>query len=744
MRRIVLALALLAVGASAQTKDQERGYITASGQTVTFIDRYGSGTLTLEYLIVGSPSAMSIAVQGCGEGGTCVTLSPITGTAPYTSTTSGQQTFLGGYNVYKVTPIYAGTATVSVYKVGIQAKMNSPGGTFPATPGVVCNTSTTASRNCTFSDIVPLWTGANCSGTGVLQYNGGCGAPVYTPSVGAAGVVNASTGAGTFQQTDIVSANALRVNCFADSKAAGAYTGGAATSFFGDWASKYEPQATVNNTAVIGESAQEIAAQVFGTTILSTDKSVIATATNDTVIQSGTVNDQYVHSVADLAAYAAIPDGSAVSGYPAKVKGSAIATYTGTCAASTNYSIAETCQTGATFTYSFVGDHFYLSTNSNFTGTMSLSLAFDGGAATTYGPFGYTTNGSRPYSYSYNGHLAGQTYADFLLRVPMISGGKGTYHSVTYTCTAGPCDINWVGSNAIANTQQGSQVFIANLEQEGGDPTGNISNLVDQAVTQVANELATDGLMVYKADLAGYLNYYAGPNISTTGTWSTGSPVITVVSTAGMNVGMGISLNGTFAQYIVSIGSGTITLSANPASGTSGTVTGNANWANTLHENAAGALAKSVGLGRATNPLVTALKTYASASNDYITIPISFPGLNAINGNPNTPGSVAQWQPPFPVELISMQIYQVGSLATCTSITNTASLRIRSAYTNNLTYQGFFANAYSTIIGSTLAPIGYIFDTYNDTFLFAITGYTGTGCTNGNVTLTAFANFKRL
>jgi len=51
---------------------------------------------------------------------------------------------------------------------------SSSGATFPSTHGVVFNTSTTASRNAIFSDIVPLWT--NCT-AGFLKFDGTCADP---------------------------------------------------------------------------------------------------------------------------------------------------------------------------------------------------------------------------------------------------------------------------------------------------------------------------------------------------------------------------------------------------------------------------------------------------------------------------------------------------------------------------------------------------------------------------------------
>ena len=127
----ILALALC-IGAAAQTKDQEQATPAGgvvSGQAYTFTDRGGSGTITFSYsFISGTPTGVSIAVQGCAADGTnCATLTPVTGSAPYTTAASGQQTFLGGYAQYKVTATYSG-AVLYIYKVGIQAKLSSGSG----------------------------------------------------------------------------------------------------------------------------------------------------------------------------------------------------------------------------------------------------------------------------------------------------------------------------------------------------------------------------------------------------------------------------------------------------------------------------------------------------------------------------------------------------------------------------------------------------------------------------------------
>lgn len=123
-----------ALSAQQQSKDTPPPqYIQTSGATVTFQNAPGSGTITLEYLFTTGISAPTITVQGCGAGGTCTTLTAITGTNPYTTATNAMVTFAGGYFQYKVTATYTGTGTITVSFVGIQAKAGSQGGGGPTT-----------------------------------------------------------------------------------------------------------------------------------------------------------------------------------------------------------------------------------------------------------------------------------------------------------------------------------------------------------------------------------------------------------------------------------------------------------------------------------------------------------------------------------------------------------------------------------------------------------------------------------
>lgn len=130
MKRLVIAFIIFtqAMFAQQQSKDSPpTQYIQTSGQVLTFANAPGSGTITLEYLFTGV-SAPTITVQGCAQGGTCTTLTALSGTNPYTTATNAMVQFAGGYFSYTVTATYTGTGAITVNFVGIQAKSGSGGG----------------------------------------------------------------------------------------------------------------------------------------------------------------------------------------------------------------------------------------------------------------------------------------------------------------------------------------------------------------------------------------------------------------------------------------------------------------------------------------------------------------------------------------------------------------------------------------------------------------------------------------
>lgn len=125
MKKILLLLAILPTFAVAQnTKDISTQTITATGQTVTFPNPPGSGSLSFEYTFSGTATGVTITSKGCMPGGTCNTLTATTGSNPYTGTSAGIAQFGSGngYAYYTVTATYSGSATITVSMVGIQAR----------------------------------------------------------------------------------------------------------------------------------------------------------------------------------------------------------------------------------------------------------------------------------------------------------------------------------------------------------------------------------------------------------------------------------------------------------------------------------------------------------------------------------------------------------------------------------------------------------------------------------------------
>lgn len=125
---------------------------------------------------------------------------------------------------------------------------------FPGTNGIVFNTSPTASRNTTFSDIVPLWGSGSC--TGYLKSDGTCGAGGGT-SVGSQGTLQAAgSTAGTFAAgtaTNVMNTlgNPPGMNVFGDSISYG--EGPPNYSLGYAWLLKPQIGGPFNNQSVIGQ-----------------------------------------------------------------------------------------------------------------------------------------------------------------------------------------------------------------------------------------------------------------------------------------------------------------------------------------------------------------------------------------------------------------------------------------------------------------------------------------------------------
>lgn len=109
------------------------------------------------------------------------------------ATTGGQSIQVIGQSGTGVTIANGQAATVWFDGTNVvQTGSSSGGAVFPGTNGVVFNTSTTASRNATFSDIVPLWGSGSCSG--FLKSDGTCSTGSVAPFPGTNNIVfNTST-----------------------------------------------------------------------------------------------------------------------------------------------------------------------------------------------------------------------------------------------------------------------------------------------------------------------------------------------------------------------------------------------------------------------------------------------------------------------------------------------------------------------------------------------------------------------
>ncbi len=154
----------------AAPKQQSSATITTSGGTATLNDPVGSATITLEEVISGTPSAMSIVTQGCMRGGTCATLDT------NTATSSAIRSFVGGYDHYVVTATWTGSSiTVQLNMTGISAKLGGSGG------GSLILTTTGSSGASTYN-----------SGTGALNI------PIYSASAPLTSNLIAGNGSGGF------------------------------------------------------------------------------------------------------------------------------------------------------------------------------------------------------------------------------------------------------------------------------------------------------------------------------------------------------------------------------------------------------------------------------------------------------------------------------------------------------------------------------------------------------------------
>lgn len=168
------------------------GQISAASLAWTHYERLGytAGSLQFAFQITGTPSTLSAKVQPCMRnptdqptGGTCPASAAVTSTA----TSSFVLSLSGPWDYYMVTVTWTGggitAITNKVTGIGGSAKNGTGGGaTFPGTPGVVCNTSTTASVNCTGTNIAALL------GTTKFVSQSGCATPVASVQGGVSAI----------------------------------------------------------------------------------------------------------------------------------------------------------------------------------------------------------------------------------------------------------------------------------------------------------------------------------------------------------------------------------------------------------------------------------------------------------------------------------------------------------------------------------------------------------------------------
>lgn len=182
-----------------------------------------------------------------------------TGSAPYfalTTTGTSGQSFdggpfyrLGGYNASTGLYYVCGTANPCAGAGG-----SGGGATFPATNGVVFNTSTTASRNAVYSDIVPLFGGGTCSG--FLKSDGTCSTVTVTSSQ------NIYAANGQVIADSIPSTNTY--NGIFDSDSNGAGNGVSGSNYTAVTLLNTAWGMTLNNLSVPGDRVQDAAFRLAG------------------------------------------------------------------------------------------------------------------------------------------------------------------------------------------------------------------------------------------------------------------------------------------------------------------------------------------------------------------------------------------------------------------------------------------------------------------------------------------------
>ena len=178
-------------------------------------------------------------------------------------------------------------------------------------------------------------------------------------------------------------------------------------------------------------------------------------------------------------------------------------TVTGTWTPSTLYTSTGLNSTVAnsTLSGSFTGNVFYAQLTSTASTDYQLSIAIDGGAATTYAPPALTYVGSRV------------SFAPYSVRLPLTGAATAT-HTVRFTCmTPGStgCYVDWFAGNGLITSGTPPYLWLGTPYYTGqsGYPQSEYTQMAF-FVRTIQAQLAADGLPIYLADVA---NWFQGPTI---------------------------------------------------------------------------------------------------------------------------------------------------------------------------------------------------------------------------------------
>jgi hypothetical protein len=164
----IAAHAQTSCGAQSARSCQNVQTITTSGSSITIQNNAGL-VPTFEYTWTGSPSGITVTLQGCGLAGTCETLDT------YSSSTNSLRapTVSKVYATYTVTATWTGTATLTVSTIITSARNQGggSGGGVPSVNGITTATTIAAGGN----------TGVNTNGNTITVSTITISGVVFTP-----------------------------------------------------------------------------------------------------------------------------------------------------------------------------------------------------------------------------------------------------------------------------------------------------------------------------------------------------------------------------------------------------------------------------------------------------------------------------------------------------------------------------------------------------------------------------------